>query len=664
MTARNATIFRSLATLMCLLSPTAVALAAPLTNTKLSVSPKTVNTGQSIVLETALRATSAISNASVTFEIRRVSDAGRVNSYALYSKTVPGQTFAAGETKNYRESYPVPKSLISSNYALVVTVTNADKSEVYLEAKSADAPQTFTVKGRPDIGYVRGINIMDMGISSQNLPGIYGTHYTKPSLLSLQSLKGRGLEMVRIPFKWERIQPVLGGELNAAYLDLLMQVLRDSNTAGLKVMLDMHNFGRYTPTSTPERTAYALGDPRGATPAHFADVWRRIALAVRADENAYKALYAYDLMNEPYDLVAGAPTGYKKAVISSFANTVDGWAPHWVTTTSVARGTRTNRPTLEVTGNPIAGNGMVFRIALPSTIKPLSKANGGNIQFKGFVPDSTSGDVKTRIWMLDGNSIPTSSPVTTITKGEEFTIDFAPSDAVWNNNKGIYIDFMVDNSNGFAPSVFYVDEVNQGIYSGGKAPQRVWEEYSQAAVTAIRAINDATPIHVEGYHFSSAALWPVNHPTAWIKDPLNKIVYHSHQYMDDDSSGAYKLSHARELALAKKQGHASVGARAIARYKKFTDWLVEHNVEGYMGEIGWPNSAMVGEADATEWNKDGELLFDFMDTMNLGAAVWATGSWLPATGNILNTYELPESNRKFQPLSQAAVLEAHPGNKK
>jgi hypothetical protein len=39
--------------------------------------------------------------------------------------------------------------------------------------------------------------------------------------------------------------------------------------------------------------------------------------------------------------------------------------------------------------------------------------------------------------------------------------------------------------------------------------------------------------------------------------------------------------------------------------------------------------------------------------------MWATGTWLTPTGNILNTYQLANSSRPFLPLSQATVLENH-----
>lgn len=638
------------------------AFAAPLTALKMAVTPANVSTGQTVTLENSLRAAQAVPAANVVLEFHRVMKNGRLNSFAVYSKTLADQKFAAGETKKFRENFVVPPALISGTYAATLKVTNADGSVSYLDAAQNGTPAKFTVQGRADVGYARGINIMDLGISSQALPGVYGRNYTKPSLESLQLLKGQGLGIVRIPFLWERIQPVLSGELDAAYLGYLLEVLRDSNTAGLKVIIDMHNYGRYTPTSTPDRTAYAFGDPRGASKADFADVWKRIASAIRADDKAYAALYAYDLMNEPYNLVAEPPTKYAKNAISSFQNGTDNWSAQWPTTTTVARVMRQNQPALEIKGNATAGSGQVFRVALPATARALTAAQGKNLRFSGFVPAATPGDIKARAWIMDGQSQPIGSEVVTLEKGESFSLDFAPPAEAWKNNRGVYLDFMMDNSDGFAPPVFYLDEVSQGDLSGGKAPQRVWEEYSQAAVSAIRALNDPMTIHVEGYDFSSAQNWPRNHPTAWIQDPLNKTVYHAHQYLDDNSSGAYKLSHDKELALARKQGYADVAARGIARFEKFNNWLAQNKVTGFIGETGWPNAQMVGAKDGAAWNADGEKLYDYLDTMNLGATLWATGSWLSATDNILNTYVLPRGNIKFQPLSQSEVIEKHPGH--
>ena len=92
-----------------------------------------------------------------------------------------------------------------------------------------------------------------------------------------------------------------------------------------------------------------------------------------------------------------------------------------------------------------------------------------------------------------------------------------------------------------------------------------------------------------------------NHPRKWVSDPLNNILYHAHFYFD--RSGRYENPHAVELAAAKSQGYASVGDMGVARVKKFTDWVAEQGVQGFIGEFGWPNSVKRPE-DSAAWNAD------------------------------------------------------------
>lgn len=73
------------------------------------------------------------------------------------------------------------------------------------------------------------------------------------------------------------------------------------------------------------------------------------------------------------------------------------------------------------------------------------------------------------------------------------------------------------------------------------------------------------------------------------------------------------------------------------------------------------NAHVKGAAEAQKWNEAGEAFMTYMDQIKMGGTMWATGSWLSANGNVMNTYVLPSSNRSFLPLSQSGVLERHMG---
>ncbi|MCW3796724.1 cellulase family glycosylhydrolase [Sphingomonas sp. BN140010] len=121
-----------------------------------------------------------------------------------------------------------------------------------------------------------------------------GYHY--PTLAELQYYNSKGVDLVRIPVGWERLQSALDGPLDlASDIAVLKQLLTDAGSLGMNVVLDLHNYGRYN--------GKAIGDVGGPTPAQFADFWQKMATEFKS----YPALVGYDLMNEPHDMpVAGA----------------------------------------------------------------------------------------------------------------------------------------------------------------------------------------------------------------------------------------------------------------------------------------------------------------------------------------------------------------------
>ncbi|WP_313288946.1 glycoside hydrolase family 5 protein [Stutzerimonas nitrititolerans] len=123
--------------------------------------------------------------------------------------------------------------------------------------------------------------------ASASLPGRYQIHYIYPGEADFKRYADLGMKLVRLPFRWERLQPKLNTELNAAELSRLMATLDHARKHDVQVILDMHNYYRYY------GKLIASGDvPISA----FADSWRRIARKVAN----HPAVYGYGLMNEPH----------------------------------------------------------------------------------------------------------------------------------------------------------------------------------------------------------------------------------------------------------------------------------------------------------------------------------------------------------------------------
>ncbi len=145
---------------------------------------------------------------------------------------------------------------------------------------------TYTTGGTDGYEQMFGVNLAGGDSRSDMLPGVYGFHYEYPRLADWDYYNSKGLKLVRLPFRWERIQRVLGGPLYADDLNLIDQAVAHAEARGMKVILDMHNYARYK--------GGIIGSA-GVSLDHFENVWERIALHFKGRPG----IYGYGLSNEP-----------------------------------------------------------------------------------------------------------------------------------------------------------------------------------------------------------------------------------------------------------------------------------------------------------------------------------------------------------------------------
>jgi endoglucanase len=137
-----------------------------------------------------------------------------------------------------------------------------------------------------------GVSIAGAEFGDARLPGTVNVDYVYGADRSRQAyFAGKGLKLVRFPFRWERVQPAAKGPLSAADVAGIRSMLDTAQAAGQQVILDLHNYGRY----------YGAALQRADAPL-LADVWTKLAGAFQG----HPALYGYELMNEPHDQPEGA----------------------------------------------------------------------------------------------------------------------------------------------------------------------------------------------------------------------------------------------------------------------------------------------------------------------------------------------------------------------
>jgi aryl-phospho-beta-D-glucosidase BglC (GH1 family) len=157
--------------------------------------------------------------------------------------------------------------------------------------------------------YMRGVNVAGgefgspvnqptSSFSNAN-PGVYDRNYHYESQATFNYLASQGVKLVRIPFRWERLQPVLGQSLNQTEVGRLVDVVARARAAGLQVILDMHNYGAYYLSDGTQGVRRAVGSAQVSYGA-LADAWRRISIHFKSDPG----VVGYGLMNEPVGLSA------------------------------------------------------------------------------------------------------------------------------------------------------------------------------------------------------------------------------------------------------------------------------------------------------------------------------------------------------------------------
>ena len=253
--------------------------------------------------------------------------------------------------------------------------------------------------GQPDIDLI-GVNLSGAGFAPHVLPGKVGQHYFYPQKQHFAYYRDKNIRLIRFPFLWERVQHELYKGLNTQELRLLEQTLDLAQEHGQKIILDMHNYGRYQGKLIGSRKV-----PYEA----YAQVWRKLAERF----GNHPALHGYDIMNEPHD---------------------------------------------------------------------------------------TAG---------------------------------------------------------------------------------LWPGAAQAAVNAIREVDQETLIFVEGDRWASAAHWPTVNANFLIDDPTGNIIYEAHLYLDEDTSGRYR-----------RDDYSDVDPMlGVERARPFVDWLKKHGQKGFLGEYGVPDNS-------------------------------------------------------------------------
>jgi aryl-phospho-beta-D-glucosidase BglC (GH1 family) len=157
--------------------------------------------------------------------------------------------------------------------------------------------------------YLRGINVSTgtfceghgleaTSTFSNHDTGQYNNCYRYDGQETFDYIAGRGIDVVKIEFRWEILQRKLGEPLHQKSLERLLAVVQRARSAGLKVILSMHNFGAYWLWDGEQGVRRPIGTSK-VTFADYANVWKRLSLRFKDIPDVY-----YAIMSEPVGLKA------------------------------------------------------------------------------------------------------------------------------------------------------------------------------------------------------------------------------------------------------------------------------------------------------------------------------------------------------------------------
>lgn len=152
---------------------------------------------------------------------------------------------------------------------------------------------------------------MDIGVNFSGAEyssgGSNGTaKYVFPTNNEIDYFADHGATNIRLALSWEALQPQLYGSLSSDYVNQIKAVVAYAASRGVKVILDLHNYGSYN--------GKLIGSPQTPTSA-FADLWGKLATQFSKSSNVM-----FGLMNEPQVATAGDWLTSVNAAIAAIRN--------------------------------------------------------------------------------------------------------------------------------------------------------------------------------------------------------------------------------------------------------------------------------------------------------------------------------------------------------
>jgi len=129
-----------------------------------------------------------------------------------------------------------------------------------------------------------GVNLAGLDFGGGHYPGVYGKDYESPNTAEVDYYLSKNMNLFRLPFLWERVQPKQNGTFDAQYFGYIENIVNYATGKGAHVLIDPHNYARYY------GQLIGTAVPVGA----FANFWAQLASKFMGNPRVI-----FGLMNEP-----------------------------------------------------------------------------------------------------------------------------------------------------------------------------------------------------------------------------------------------------------------------------------------------------------------------------------------------------------------------------
>ncbi len=141
-----------------------------------------------------------------------------------------------------------------------------------------------------------GVQLLGVNLSGAEygnpVTGVMNYDYVYPTTAEIDYFASLGLNTIRIPVAWQRLQPTEDGPLSTTQLAQLDSLVAYAATKGVKVDIDLHNYG----------AGYGADVGTAQTPdSAFANFWSQMAEHYKNSPNVI-----FGLMNEPNSIAPAA----------------------------------------------------------------------------------------------------------------------------------------------------------------------------------------------------------------------------------------------------------------------------------------------------------------------------------------------------------------------